>query len=103
METRVSQSLIQSICDEENTSGEGLHHFPQYCPAIGWHVATVWTKTTEKLFNLFFVPVDKFGRPKGIGEKIGGDKWQPMTHSQACAAKSKFTPRAGFSIVLREV
>ncbi len=59
--------------------------------------------TKSERFDLFMVPVDRNGVATGSGEKIGGERWLPMTHSQACTAKSKFTEHEGFRIELRPI
>lgn len=59
---------------------------------------------SEKLYDLYWVGTDpKTGEPTGEESKIGGDRWVPMTHSQACIVKSKFTEYRIRRIELREV
>lgn len=59
---------------------------------------------SEKLYDLYRVRVNpKTGEPTGQEFKVGGDKWVPMSHQQACIVKSKFTDYPTQRIELREV
>jgi len=55
-----------------------------------------------RMYDLWFVEWDRNGKELRR-EMIGQGQWVPMTHHQAVTAKSKFTVRPGWSIMLVEV
>lgn len=48
----------------------------------------------ERMYDLYWT--DKTGKPT---QKVGGDKWVPMTHKEATTAKAKFTNSADIMLV----
>lgn len=59
---------------------------------------------SERMYDLYRVQLNpKTGEPTGQEFKVGGDKWVPMTHQEACTAKRKFGHHRHCRFELREV
>ena len=48
----------------------------------------------ERLYDLYYT--DDQGRPT---DKVGGKRWEPMTHQQAITARSKFRKPSDLTLV----
>ncbi len=92
---------FRAVSDSQRKRGP-LNSWRTFCRDISGTAPTN-RRNQRNRFDLFMFPVDRNGVATGSGEKIGGERWLPMTHSQACTAKSKFTEHEGFRIELRPI